>query len=224
MKKNIIILKMIYTFIIWILMLIYIIIRKEIYLNNIITTMDKVVLILFAIFTLSPIFSEVDFMGIKIKREVEKNKIETEKELLEMKKVINNNLLHNSNIINNFVNAPDNALKNMAKDYENIKEEKEIEIDNDTMLCFKVRQRIEMLLKQIAAKYEIIEKNYGAMNILRTLTNKEIITNKLYNILLEIIIICNRAIHGEEISQNHNNFIRSTYKQVLTELERVYNS
>lgn len=215
-------LKVVYSISLWIIMLIYIVVRKDMYVSNNITTMDNIVLILFVVFTILPLFSEIDFMGVKLKREIEKNKIETEKELLQIRAEISNNSIHNSNVIYNYANLPDSTLKNMEKEYKSTTNTyNNIDVDEDTILCFKIRQRIEILLKQIAQKHGLVEKNYTIIPLLRILVNKEIVSDKLYNVLIEIIIICNKSIHGEEISRNHSDFIKNTYMQVLFELEKV---
>lgn len=216
------ILKILYTILLWELMLLYIIIRMDVYFSNSLTTLDNMILILFVIFSILPIFSEIDFMGVKLKREIEKNKIETDRELLQIKAEINNNSMHNSNVIYNYANLPDNTLKTIEKDYQsNFKIYDNFDIDNDAILCLKIRQKIEVLLKQLAEKYGVLEKNMALIPLLRILVNKEVIPNKLYGVLIEIIIICNKSIHGEKISENHSEFIRNTYSQVLLELESI---
>lgn len=214
--------KNVYSILIWITMLIYIICRRNMYFSDDITSLDKMILILFGVFILAPIFNEIDFMGVKLKGEIEKNKLETDRELLQIRKEINNNLINNYNVTNNYINSPDNVLKNMEKDYRTTqKVYKNIEISENDILCLQIRQKIEILLKQLAQKYELNQVNTGVMYLLKLLTNKKIIPSKLYNILVEIIIICNKAIHGEEISQNHSEFIKNTYIQVLGELEEL---
>ena len=163
-------------------------------------------------------------MRIKIKKEIEKNKIETQKELLEIRSGINNNLLQNSSVIYNCMNMPDKAVKDMEIEYNNKeKNDEDIDVDEESILCFKIRQKVEILLKQIAQKNNIYLMKYSIIQLLKLLNSKEIIPNKLYNVLIEILIICNKAIHGESISENHSEFIKNTYAKVLQELEKINN-
>ena len=133
------------------------------------------------------------------------------------------NLINNSNTntVNYYVNSSDRTLKAIEKDYQGVinnDDRIDIDIDDDSILCLKIRQKIEILLRQIAQKNNII-KNNTTIPLLRVLVNEGLISRKLYDILIEIIIICNNAIHGKKISENHRDFIINTYTQVLLELE-----
>ena len=73
MRKTKKIIKILYCIVLWILILSYILYRKDELLSNNIILVDHIALSLFAILTLLPIFTEIDIMGIK--KEIEKNKI-----------------------------------------------------------------------------------------------------------------------------------------------------
>ncbi|MGL5592724.1 hypothetical protein [Cetobacterium sp.] len=173
-----------------------------------------------------PLFSEVELLGIKIKKEVENATKEVKSDIKNIQNQIMNLNLNNS--INFQVNGQlpnDKKIqyleKEMKKDPSNI--ENEMNFDNlneEIIFLFKVRFEIEILLNEISEKVGFNEKIPIIKNI-QILKRIETIDNTTADSILEICKIANRGIHGEIIDKKYIEFIKQTYPIIQNKLKNV---
>ena len=124
---------------------------------------DIFIFLILVALLLAPIFAEVEFFGIKLKREIEELKTQIKLQFGDLKNDIRNSqvqTIHQN--INGFGKPPtddeipeldakvDQILKEKLKEY-NLEGKSKVEIDvpKDNMLMFKVRFRIEQEIRRI---------------------------------------------------------------------------
>ncbi|HHL2709621.1 TPA: hypothetical protein ACQ39K_001114 [Yersinia enterocolitica] len=82
----------------------------------------------------------------------------------------------------------------------------------------KVRIELEKVLNRLAKIAEIEVKKLGLGMLVKTLSNHEIISPSIGKSLTEVIGICNRAVHGEAISEESANTIISLGIELIEDL------
>lgn len=198
---------------------------------------DIFIFLIFVALMLVPIFSEIEFFGIKLKKEIEELKQDLNIKLGDIKNIIRNN---QTQTVHQTVQTfgpppPDNKLPELQEEIEKILSVKlkehgvttkitiagRIDVPQDNLLMFQVRFNIEKLIRNIWEKrFESSDvdtrfKNQPMTQIIQDLAKFEIIDNNFYRILREILSICNYAIHGEKVTQNQVSFVTKNAKQIL---------
>ena len=198
---------------------------------------DVFVFLIFVALMLVPIFSEIEFFGIKLKKEIEELKHDINIKLGDIKNEIRNS---QTQTVNQTVQTygpppPDNKLPELQAEIERIISVKlkehgvtresdiagRIEVPNDNLLMFQVRFNIEKQLTRIweqrfeSKEYDGRLKYQSVTKIIQDLTKYEIIDGNFYGILREILSICNYAIHGEAVTENQVAFVSKNAKQIL---------
>lgn len=204
---------------------------------------DIFVFLIFVALTLVPIFSEIEFFGIKLKKEIDNLKQDIYLKFGDIKNEIRNN---QSQSVTQTVQTfgpppPDTKLPELQDEIERILSAKlkehgvytdikiagRIDVPQDNLLMFQVRYNIE---KQLRRTWELrfdgqdIDprlKLQPLTRIIQDLAKFEIIDNNFYGILREILSICNYAIHGEEVTENQVTFVAKNARQILDYLSQV---
>lgn len=207
---------------------------------------DVFVFLIFVSLMLVPIFSEIEFLGLKFKREIEELKADIKIKFGDIKNEIRNT---QAQTLNQTIQAygqygpppPDSKLPELEEEIDRIVKSKlqehgviidkplasSIDVLEDNITMFKVRYNIETQLRRIwenrfDEKYFDQRFRYQSiMRIIQDLTKYEIIDNKFYVILREILSICNYAIHGKEVTDNQVNFVSKNAKVVLDYLRDI---
>lgn len=204
----------------------------------------NLIFILWLILLILPLFSEIEFFGIKLKKEVEKAKAEVKENLNELRMQIMDLKISNSNantinIGNDFL-PPEQKIIEMAKKFvsnsnkidNNIQRKKvkykadmskgdtassaiDLEIAEGTMYLFKVRLMLEKYLTDLCDKTNYVG-NKSFTQMLRHLEQFDILKSNTIDLINQIIKIANRGVHGEIVSNEYIDFI----KQVLPELQK----
>lgn len=201
---------------------------------------DVFVFLIFVALMLVPNFSEIEFFGLKLKKEIEDLKTDINVKFGDIKNEIRNS---QSQTLNQTIQAygqygpppPDNKLPELEEEIDRIVKAKlqengviidqrltsRIDVPEDNLTMFKVRYNIETQLRRIWEN-RFYEKSYDqrinhqpTMRIIQDLTKYEIIDNNFYGILREILSICNYAIHGEQVTDNQVSFVSKNAKFVL---------
>lgn len=204
---------------------------------------DVFVFLIFVALTLVPIFSEIEFFGIKLKKEIEDLKQDISIKLGDIKNEIHNT--QTQSVTNTFQGygppPPDNKLPELENEIDRIVKAKlkehgvtidshlasRTDVPDDNLQMFKVRYNIENQLRRIweqrfeNGEFDSRLKHQSIMRIIQDLTKFEIIDNNFYGILREILSICNYAIHGESVTENQVKFVTKNAKQVLDYLYQV---
>lgn len=204
---------------------------------------DTIVFLVFVALMLLPIFSEISFFGIKLKKEIEDLKNDLNIKFGDIKSEIRNNQTQtfNATIHGYGTPPPDSKLPDLDSKIDKIVKTQgqgnvteldktilEQNVPNDNLDLFKVRYNIEQQLKRIwfsrfgdhptiglQIRYQPIQY------MIRDLLNFEIIDKDFHGILIEILSICNYAIHGNDLTENQITFVRKNSNQVIKYLYKI---
>lgn len=198
---------------------------------------DIFIFLILVALLLAPIFAEVEFFGIKLKREIEELKTQIKLQFGDIKNEIRNSqvqTIHQN--ITGFGPPPtdeeipelgikvERILKEVLKDY-NLDEKSKVRVDvpKDNLMMFQVRFRIEQELRRIWIKnFDDIKNRKKPLNIIiGELAENHIIDKKVYYILRDILSVCNYAIHGEKVSQSQIDFVKKNEEEIIGFLTRI---
>lgn len=205
-------------------------------------SLDIFIFLIFVTLMLVPIFSEIEFFGIKLKKEIEDLKQDINIKLGDIKNEIRNN---QTQTVHQTVQTfgpppPDNKLPELQHEIEKFlnvkfrehgltkdtKKVEHIDVPQDNLLMFQVRFNIEKQLRRIweqhfdGSDYPRL-RHTSITRIIQDLAKFEIIDIDFYGVLREILSICNYAIHGEEVTQNQVLFVTKNAKQILDYLSQI---
>lgn len=221
--------------IIWASAGVFLLNRLSHYLDGTYQLIDKVIGAIFVLFTLIPFFYEIDILGIKVIKDVKKIEEKVEKyninmrtELLDMKSYISNSATQSIQNIIEYPGErplPDKKLDQLVKESPLASKEinkEEIDVPDIHTLCFNVRYNIEQLLSEVWEN-EMGEDDdrISLIKLVAILSEEGVISTELYPVLHELIVICNRGIHGKELTQLQEKFLRESYSGVIEELESL---
>lgn len=180
---------------------------------------------------LLPLLSEVEIMGIKIKKDIEEVKSNIKAlgfQITELK--LSNN---NSNVTNNYLNGELPTKEDLQRythnqankvgeervdyitNYDNIGDS---DVSNQSVYLFKVRYILERLITNLCDKYDS-KSQRGMKGMLEKLRYHEVLDNKDIDLMHKIINITNRGIHGEIISDDYMQFIKNVFPNIKSNLE-----
>lgn len=201
---------------------------KELNVQNLIFLLWLLLLVL-------PLFSEMEFLGIKVKKEVEKATEEVKDSLQNLQNQVNQMQITNSVATNlNFNNTtlPSEQkieeLLNIVKEQQDathhetdIKEDDSKIVDTDkNVFLFKVRLEIETTLRNLCEKIGY-EGRSSIMNMLRLLKRAEVIDGMAYDLIIQVIKIANCGVHGEIVSTEYITFVEDTYPEIMRQLKKA---
>jgi hypothetical protein len=207
---------------------------------------DVFVFLVFVALMLVPIFSEIEFFGLKLKKEIEELKTDIKIKFGDIKNEIRNT---QTQTLNQTIQAygqygpppPDSKLPELEEKIDRIIKAKlqdhgviieqplasSFDVPEDNLTMFKIRYNIETQLRRIwenrfdVQAFDQPFKHQSIMRIIQDLTKYEILDNNFYQILKEILSICNYAIHGEAVTDNQVNFVSKNAKVVLDYLTEI---
>jgi len=207
---------------------------------------DVFVFLIFVSLMIAPIFSEIEFFGHKLKREIEELKAEVKIQFVDVKNEIRNN---QSQTLNQTIQAygqygpppPDSKLPELEEEINRIVKAKfqenalnidlplasRIDVPENNLKMFKVRYNIETQLRRIwknrfddkASDHNF--RHQSITRIIQDLTKYEIIDHNFYGILREILSICYYAINGEEVTNHQVKFVSKNSKVILDYLRQT---
>ena len=208
------------------------------------TTDIIIFLIWIALFAI-PLFREVSFFGVGLKKEIDNLK----SELSSFKSEIRNTMSMRAEISPQiqFLTPPtDSELQDLKKDFKSILEQikerglekptSKLEIPDDVQFLFSTRYKIESELRRIwkrqwASAVEIglwtgqvveeLERPESAFQIIRSLSELGIITPRFSSLVREVYRVCSPVIHGEKVSQTAMSFVRDVAPGLITSLEAI---
>ena len=205
--------------------------RNDIYkLTEFNTT--NLIFIIWIILLMLPLFSEMEFLGVKIKKEVKK---ETE----EIRELINKiqlqvNQLQLSNSIANNINLGNVTLPSKDKLEELLRKVTELQnsypntnIKNDDLIykgedsnlyLFRVRLSIETFLREMCEKIGYTDR-MTIVKMMQILNHLEIIDAITCDLITQVNRISNRGVHGEIVSKEYLDFVKKTYPEIARRLQ-----
>jgi len=200
---------------------------------------DIFIFLILVALLLTPIFAEVEFFGIKLKREIDELKTQIKLQFGDLKNEIKNSQIQTINQnITGFGPPPtdeeipeldakiDQIIKKKLKEYEiglDYKPKGRIDVPKDNVMMFQIRYNIEQELRRIwTQNTDDLQNRKKPLNIIiGDLTDSHIIDKQMHYILREILSVCNYAIHGEKVSQSQIDFVTKNAKEIIDFLTRL---
>lgn len=201
------------------------------------TNIDIFIFLIFVSLLLLPLFSEFEFFGIKLKKDIEELKKDIDIKFGEIKNDINNTQTITTNISGFGPPPSDNKIKELENKIDEIIQKQSQDSQDNTpeqqvihtsifapennVMMFKIRFNIENEIRRIW-KQHFTEKDSQYKPILKLmndLTKYEIINRDLYGILREILSICNIGIHEDSLTEEQVNFVLKHSKEIIDYLK-----
>lgn len=195
---------------------------------------QNLIFLLWLLLLLMPLFSEMEFLGVKVKKEVEKATEEVKESLQNLQTQMNQIQLTNSVATNlNFSNTPlpseqkIEELLQMVRELQstypgtNAASNNSVVIDGDkNVFLFKVRLDIETSLRELCEKIGCYDRT-PMMKMTQLLNRKEVINGMTCDLIGQVIKIANRGVHGEIVSSEYIAFVEKTYPEIMRQLKEA---
>lgn len=202
---------------------------------------DVVVFIIWIGICLAPIFQEMDIFGIKLKQQIEELKKDVSHQLSILKTEFKlSTEISNANSNQIYFQAggvppKDSEIPDLSDQIQSMLNKMGITptqevpddygIDPIYLEMFKVRLAFENLLRQYVGSDDEQRPRYSVTLILKSLRQNENISKQVLDGVMEIISVCNYAVHGESLTDAQIAFVRESapglHKALKTELKHV---
>lgn len=210
---------------------------------------DIVLFLIWIAFIAAFIFQEVDFFGVRLKKEIHDLKSEFKEQIINLRSDVQNTINMRTEIsqqIQLSIPPTESELKEFINNYKPILEQikgrglekatSKIEIPDDNKFLFEVRYVIEKELRRIWGQWqaitreigfwtgraaEVLERPQSSFQIIRSLSELGTITPQLSSLLREVYRACSPAVHGEEVSQTAIGFVRDVAPGLITSLRAI---
>ena len=195
-------------------------------------TFSNLILYIWLVLLLFPLFSEMEFMGIKLKKEVEKATKEVKDTVADLKMQIMELRISNSNANSLSLtfsgDAPSRKELSEVMDKQQSQEDKsstsinpdEI-VTDETVYLFKVRLTIEQALRSFCEHLHYYDGRCGMNQLLSYSVESGLLDRKTADYAKQIVTICNRGIHGEIVSSEYIEFVKRMLPQVLSHINET---
>jgi hypothetical protein len=196
---------------------------------------DVVVFIVWIGVCLAPLFKEIDLFGIKLKQQIDDLKKDVSHQLSILKTEIKSSIeVSNANSNQIFFQsgaAPpkDSEIPNLSEQIRRTLDELGIAIAQDGAYdygvdpihveMFKVRLSFENLLREHADIDERYRRRYSVGKLLNDLKSHDRVSKNVLNGAMEVISVCNYAVHGEQLSMAQIAFVRESAPGLLAALK-----
>lgn len=196
---------------------------------------QNLIFILWLLLLFWPLFSEMEFLGVKVKKEVEKATGEVKESLAELRIQLMNLKISNSNATTFLIGDSLLSKEQLSKMLEDIKgsseksqkgpragantlDEFEFNVPEQAIYLFKVGLSLERTLSKICEKTGY-EGNQFYKSKVMYLYRIGFLSNETAKIISQIWTIANRGIHGETISSEYIDFVKKAVPTVFKELQ-----
>jgi len=182
--------------------------------------LDYIVVLLSIVLVLMPLVSEIDLWGLKVKREIQRVEKELNREIIYLHKQMMNVETNNSQNINfGYLPTKEELLDN-GKNDDSASLNLEMEKENEKILFFlQTRIALEKEISRIIAPVTITKG--GVLSGLPILVSYQLINREELKRIKTIYSICNRAIHGEIVSDDYYNFVKDNGSDILNKLKKM---
>ena len=194
----------------------------------------NLIFIVWLVLLLLPLFSEMEFLGVKIKKEVQKETEEVKETLKNIQSQVNNLQLTNS-VANNFsfsnLTLPsEQKLEELLKKVtelqstypksEETRKDSLSKSEDRTVYLFKVRLDIEKCLHEMCERIGHNEM-MPLIKMARLLNDLQIIDGMTCDLIIQVVKISNRGVHGEIVSEEYIEFVEKTHPEILRRLKEA---
>jgi len=189
-------------------------------------TAEKLIFYIWLILLLLPLFSEMEFMGFKLKKEMENVKKEVNEDIFQLRmQMLEFNVSNNLSAVVNFNALPASVekLNNHAnkigilniskKDQTHIKSYPDIPVPEQSEFLFRVHISIETLLKTLC-KNTYYRGNYSVYDMLSHLASAKYIDSDTAVLISEIMKIALPGMHGDIPDDDYISFIAKVYPHI----------
>lgn len=204
------------------------------------TGIDLFVVAIGAALLLAPLFIEMEFLGVKLKQQIDETKKELENKIIALRADVKTEL--RSNVVVNQAPSPppdenlhgrlNEIQATLARMQEIASKDGEhtvvsgdmIKVDEDVRFAFAARYSIELELKRMLDATElpnIRRKMFGIGRILNRLVEFEILPHEVASAVKDVYAICSPAIHGEPITKTQADFLRKVTPDLLQTLRGI---
>lgn len=212
----------------------------------------NLVFLLWILLLMLPLFSEMEFLGIKVKKEVKK---EVEKATEEVKGTLQNiqtqiAQMQISSSVSNNVTLGNTALPSEEKLEELVTIVRELKEASNTRITLnpstpviqtvtsddsltrdhnrnlylvKVRYEIDISLRELCAKIGY-NADMPISKMLQILNQEQVLAGKTCELINEVRKIANRGIHGEIISNEYITFVENAHPEIQRQLKTAAKS
>ena len=188
---------------------------------------------------LAPIFQEVSFFGLKFKQAVDDLKNHLSTQLSVFKADLQTTIVSSNNITVTMPAPPsDEQLPDIGEQIRSVVSDMlrdqgitpaatplrgRLDVDEQTLLLFKVRHTIESKLRRIASAYaEMPERRpLNILSLSRVLVQNELLQPRFAHAIREIYSVCSPAIHGEPVTDAQISFVQDVAKEVIDALSEI---
>lgn len=187
---------------------------------------QNLIFILWIVLLILPLFSEIEIGSVKLKREVERTCSEMKEAINELRLQIVDFKVSNSNtVVIGQSLATKAELSELEKNLENsqqnvLSQETFIDVPDDNVFLFQVRLILERLLSSLCDKYGCTERK-SPMQMVHFLTKHEVINGNIAGLIIEVMKIANRGVHGEIVSKEYISFVRKVFPSIKSDLEKA---
>uniref|UniRef100_UPI0018EC2C85 hypothetical protein n=1 Tax=Serratia sp. ASV30 TaxID=2795127 RepID=UPI0018EC2C85 len=217
----------------------YLYLRQDQLLGGSPTYFDVVVFLVWISVCLAPIFKEVKLFGLELKQDIEQLKKDISHQLALMKVELQSSIdVSSSNTSNVHINsgapipASDADIPDIKQHIaETLKEFGIVKTDQTGLFftqgiqqenidLFKVRLSFERLINEYSRLNGIDPRRYPMHKVIRDLQKNENISPNIIQGILEVLAICNYAVHGEIVSENQFAFVMDSAPVLYQALEK----
>ena len=197
---------------------------------------DVVVFVIWIGVCLAPIFQEMNLFGVKLKQQIDDLKKDVNHQLSILKTEIKSSIEvsnANSNQIyfqSGAVPPKDSEIPDLSEQIQRTLDKMGIKaapeddvydygVDPVHVEMFKVRLSFENLLREYSDADEKYRRRYSVGKLLNELRNYEQISKNVLHGVMEVISVCNYAVHGEPLSKIQIAFVRESAPGLLKALK-----
>lgn len=192
---------------------------------------QNLIFVLWIILLVSPLFSEIELLGVKLlKKELEKTTKEVKSDINDLKLQLLDFKVTNS-VAQTFYMGnpllPQSELAELSIEAEKVSQNSEflrrsdINVDDnvteDSVYLFKVRVGIENKLAELCSKTGY-DGRRAVMQMVQHVYRCELIEKVTLDLIMQIIQIANRGVHGEIVSREYVDFVKKNYSHVQSQL------
>lgn len=189
---------------------------------------------------LAPLFSEVTLLGVTLKSEIQELKSTVATQLHEIRGEVRNAVDVRATFSPQFhIPAPvaDAQLPQLeerikaavagALDAQGLKEQPKqpaLAVDDDVAFLFATRYHIETELRRLAAGRELsasTRRHIPTFQLVRHLSESEILPPDLGNAIREVYAVCSPAIHGQDVTEAQLSFVKDVGPQLVATLRTL---
>lgn len=206
--------------------------RFDIYELNPINARNLIFL-LWLLLLLLPLFSEMEFLGIKVKKEVKKEVEKATEEVRGILQSIQSQIQMANATASNSTNislaySPLPTEQQMTELLQPLHGEQngdsttpvnrpEIDSTDKSVYLFKVRLGIETELRELCEKLGFSDR-VSIMQMVRYLNRTEIVSGATVDLINQVIKIANRGVHGEIVSDKYIAFVEKAHPEIIRQL------